>query len=85
MNPVDAHGSGPTQLNDKRGPSREDSFDDEDNGTRNDTGDVLAMELRNPSDALQIGAFGGSAPSASIDKSKPCNGNCGAKQYGWLF
>ena len=64
MNPVDAHGSGPTQLNDKRGPSREDSFDDEDNGTRNDTGDVLAMELRNPSDALQILALSGDQPRA---------------------
>ncbi|KAL2821224.1 hypothetical protein BJX63DRAFT_418228 [Aspergillus granulosus] len=56
--------SDPTQSNSIPDPSRQESFDDEGSVARDESGDVLAMELRNPSDALQILALSGNQPQA---------------------
>ncbi|RJE21090.1 hypothetical protein PHISCL_06577 [Aspergillus sclerotialis] len=64
IDPIDARDTGSTQLNDTRCPSREESFDDEGSVARNDSGNVLAMDLRNPSDALQILALSGNQSRA---------------------
>ncbi|KAE8138664.1 hypothetical protein BDV38DRAFT_292222 [Aspergillus pseudotamarii] len=49
------------------------SSDDEDSVARQDSGDVLAMELRNPSDALQILALSGQAQSTNQPRDQSSN------------
>lgn len=51
--------SGPGQSNNRPGPSSGEPSDDEGSASIDRSGDVLTMELRNPSDALQILALSG--------------------------
>lgn len=60
-----------TQPDKVFGPQRDVSSDDERSTARDDSGGVLAMELRNPSDALHILALSGDQPRARHSRTSP--------------
>jgi hypothetical protein len=60
-----------TQLDNSSGPQRDVSSDGERSIARDDSGGVLAMELRNPSDALHILALSGDQPRARHSSISP--------------
>jgi hypothetical protein len=70
MDPVNSCDTDPTHSNNISGPERA-SLDNEGSVSRDDSGDVLAMELRNPSDALQILALSGDQARARHSTTSP--------------
>lgn len=71
MAAADSYDAAPTHPDNISSSQETESPVDEGSVARDDSGDLLAMELRNPSDALQILAFSGHQPPAHHSTTNP--------------